>query len=69
MGGTQWTCFYTKPIADSTSHADSTKTSIFVDSFGGKLDKFLLQQSPKPITFNIFKTQDTNTKVCGVHCF
>ena len=52
QGVTHRTCFYIKDNADSTSHASSTQKSIYFDSFGGALDKFLLNQLPKP---NIYK--------------
>ena len=40
MGGSHWTCFILK---DNKSY--------YFDSFGGQPDKFLLNQLPKPITY------------------
>ena len=52
--GTHWVCFQTK----------DNKSSLF-DSFGGALDKFLLNQLPKSITYHNYKIQDINSKLCG----
>ena len=41
MGGTRWTCFYTK-----------VNQSIYFDSFGSYLEIFLMHQLPKPIIFH-----------------
>ena len=54
MGGTHWTCFYTK---DNNSY--------YFDSFGGQPDKFLVNQLPKPIIYHNYKTQEINSKLCG----
>ena len=41
QGGTHWVCFI---ITDNKSY--------YFDSFGGHLDKFLLNQLPKPIIYH-----------------
>ena len=50
QGGTRWSCFIVK---DNKSYS--------FDSFGGKLDKFLLNQLPKPIIYHNYKIQDINS--------
>ena len=57
MGGSHWVCFI---IID--------KKSYYFDSFGGALDKFLLNQLPKPIIYHNYKIQDINSKLCGSYC-
>ena len=57
QGGTHWTCFIVK---DNKSY--------YFDSFGGAPDKFLLNQLPKPITYQNYKIQDINSKLCGSYC-
>ena len=57
QGGTQWTCFYIKD-----------KKLYYSDSSGGQLDKFLLNQLPKPIICHNYKIQDINSKLCGSYC-
>ena len=57
QGGTHCTCFIVK-----------VNKSYYFDSFGGLLDKFLLNQLPKPITYHIYKIQDTNSSLCGSYC-
>ena len=58
MGGTHWICFYIK----------DNKTFYF-DSFGGQSDKSLLNQSPQPIIYPKYKTQDLNSRVNGDYGF
>ena len=53
MGGTHWTCFIIKE-----------NKSFYFDSFGGQLDKFLLNQLPKPILYHNYKIQDIYSR-CG----
>ena len=57
MGGSHWTCFIVK---DNKSY--------YFDSFGGKPDKFILKQLPKPIIYHNYKVQDINSKLCGSYC-
>ena len=57
LGGSHWTCFIVKD-----------NKSFYFDSFGGQPDKFLLIQSPKPITYHIYKIQGINSKLCGSYC-
>ena len=57
MGGNHWTCFYIKD-----------NKSFHFDSFRGQPDKFLLQQLPKPMSFQNYKIQDNNGKLCGTYC-
>ena len=57
QGGTPLTCFIVKDIK-----------SYYVDSFGGQLDKFLLNQLPKPIIYHNYKIQDIISKLCGPYC-
>ena len=54
QSGSHWTCFIVK-----------YNKSFYYDSFGGAPDKFLLNQLPKPIIYQIYKIQDTNSKLCG----
>ena len=54
LGGTHWTCFTVKD-----------KKSKFFDNFGGQTDKFLLNQSPKTITYHNYKIQDMKFTTCG----
>ena len=53
-GGTHWVCF---PVKDNKS--------FYFDSFGRTLDKFLLNQSPKPKLYHNYKIQDINSNLCG----
>ena len=57
MNGTHWTCFIVKD-----------NKSFYFDSFGGQLDKILLNQLPKPITYHNFKIQDISSNFCGSSC-
>ena len=57
MGGSHWTCFL---IQDNKSY--------YFDSFGGKPDRYLLIQLPKPIIYHNYKIQDINSKLCGPYC-
>ena len=57
QGGTHWTCFIVK---DNKSY--------YFDSFGGQRDKFLLNQSPKPIIYHNYRIQDKSSKLCGSYC-
>ena len=57
QGGTHWTCFLVK---DNKSYC--------FDSFGGQLDKFLLNQVHKPTIYHNYKIQDINSKLCGSYC-
>ena len=57
MGGTNWCVFYVK-----------REKSFYFDSFGGQPDEFLLNQIPKPIIYNNYFLQDTNSKFCGSCC-
>ena len=59
VGGTDWTCFYTK----------KSKKTFYFDSYGRQLDKFLPNQLPKPITYHDQKIQDINSRLCGTYCF
>ena len=43
--------------------------SYYFDSFGGSSDNFLLQQFPKPISYENYKFQDKNSNLRGVFCF
>ena len=54
QGGTHWTAFYVKNVK-----------SFYFDSFGGQLDKFLLNQLSKPIVYLKYKTQNSLSKLCG----
>ena len=58
MGGTHWTCFY----------IEDTK-SFYFDSFGGRPDKFLIIQLPKPLIYHNYKIQDVDSRICGSYCF
>ena len=55
--GTHWTYFIIKD-----------NKSFYVDSFGGAPDKFLLNQSPKPIMYHNYKKQDIYSRLCGSYC-
>ena len=57
MGGTHLTCFIVKD-----------KKSYYFHSFGGQLDKFSLNQLPKPVMYHNYKIQDLNSKLCGSYC-
>ena len=57
LGGTHWVCFIVK----------DTK-SYYFDSFGVQPDKSLLNQLPKPTTYQNYKIQDINSKLCGSYC-
>ena len=57
LNGTHWSAFYVK-----------NNISYYFDSFGGRPDKFLLKQLPKPIIYLIYKIQDINSKLCGSYC-
>ena len=57
MGGSHWTYFIAK---DNKSY--------YFDSFGGKPDKFLVNQLPKPIIYHIYKIQVINSQLCGSYC-
>ena len=57
QGGTHWTCFIVK---DNKSY--------YSDSFGRQLDKFLLNQLPKPILYHNYKIQEKNSRSCGSYC-
>ena len=57
LGGTHWVCFITE---DNKSY--------YVDSFCVQLDKFLLNQLPKPLIYHTYKTQGINSKLCGSYC-
>ena len=56
-GGTHWTCFYVKG-----------NESLYLDSFGGYPEKFLLDQLPKPITYHKYKIQVIFSRLCGTYC-
>ena len=68
LGGSQWTCFYIKDEADSTSHAGSAKISFYFDSFYEPPNKVLHKQLPKAFTYLIWKTQDKNSNLCETYC-
>ena len=57
QGGTHWCAFYVK---DNKFY--------YFDSFVGALDKVLLNQLPKPISYHNYKIQYINSKLCGSHC-
>ena len=57
QNGTHWVCFIVK---DNKSY--------YFDSFGGRLDKFLLKQLLKPIIYHNNKIQHINWKLCGSYC-
>ena len=57
MGGTHWICFYIKG-----------NKSFYFDGFGGALDKFLLNQIPKPVIYRNFQIQDKYNGLCGSYC-
>ena len=57
QGGTHWTCFEVKD-----------KKSYYYDSFVRAPDKFLSNQLPKQVTYHNYKTQDSNSKLCGSYC-
>ena len=42
--------------------------SYYFDSFGGSPDKFLLNQSPKPIIYHNYKVHHINSQLCGTYC-
>ena len=44
------------------------KKSYYLHSSGGQLDKFLLDQLNKPITYHIYKIKDINSKLCASNC-
>ena len=58
MNGIHWTCFI---IKDNRSYD--------CDSFGGDLDKFLLNHLPKPIIYHDYKILDIHFILCGSYCF
>ena len=56
--GIHWTCFIAK---DNKSY--------YFDSFGGKPDKFLLNELPKPLIYHKYRIQDMcDSKLCGSYC-
>ena len=55
--GTHWTAFYVK-----------NSESFYFDAFGGQLDDFVLKQSPKLITYSIYKVQDKTSGISGSYC-
>ena len=57
QGGTHWTCFIVKD-----------NKSFYFDSFGGQLDKFLLNQLSKPIMYHNYRIKGINSKLCGSYC-
>ena len=57
MGGCHWCSFYVK---DNKSH--------YFTSSGGTPDKFLLNESPKPIIYHNNKIQDIDSQLCGSYC-
>ena len=57
QGGTHWTSFHIKD-----------NKSFFIDSFGDQSDKLLLNELPKPITFDTYKIQDINSSIWGTYC-
>ena len=57
QGGSHWCVYYIKD-----------NKSFYFDSFGGSPDKFLLNQLPKPITYDNYKIQDIDSKLCGSYC-
>ena len=58
LKGNHWTSFIVK---DNKSY--------FFDSFRGASDTFLLTQLPKPITYQKYKIQDKNSKICGSYAY
>ena len=56
-GGTHWTAYIIK-----------NNKSYYFGSFGGQPDKLLLNHSPKPIIYHIYKIQDVNSQLCGSFC-
>ena len=57
MMGTHWTCFIMK-----------NNKSYYHNSFGGTLDKILLNHIPKPIIYHKFKIKVINSRLCGSYC-
>ena len=57
QGGTHWTFFTVRD-----------KKSYYFRSFGRALDRFLLNQIPKPITYHNYRNQDINFQICGSYC-
>ena len=57
QSGTHWTCFYIK-----------NKKSYYFDSFAVQLDKFPLNQLPKPILYQNYQIQDMNSQLYGSYC-
>ena len=57
MGGSHWTCFIIK-----------VNSCYYFDSFGGAPDTFLLNQLPKRITYQNYKSQDKISEICGYLC-
>ena len=57
IGGTHWKCFYVKH-----------NRSLFVDSFGGPLEKTFSKKLPKPVIFRMYKNQRITSRLCGVYC-
>ena len=53
QGGTHWTCFIMK-----------ANTTFYFHTFGGAADDFLLNQLPKPITYQTYKYQGINSRLC-----
>ena len=57
MGSIHWTCFNMKDNISS-----------YIDSPGSFLDEFLLQQLPKPITFQSWRVRGRKRDLCVVYC-
>ena len=69
MGGTHWTCFYTKDNTDSNSHAGSAKKSFYFDSFGGAPDKFLFTPITKTNNIaTVSKYKIFLARLCDSYC-
>ena len=58
QGGNHRTYFYSKE-----------NNTYYFDSFGDSHDKFLLNYSPKAITYHNYTNQDKNSRLCGINCF
>ena len=58
QGGTHWTCLMVKD-----------NKSFYFDSFGVQLNRFLLNQLPKSITYHIHKFQDIYSLLFGYYFF
>ena len=57
QGGVHWTCSLIK---------DNER--FYFDSYRGSPDKFVLKQITKLISYNKYKIQELNSRLCGRYC-